>query len=112
MLGLVAAGVSASLPCISPGGSGAVPAPARARGAGWTAGQVRARSEKRKSRGVIHRSALPHLQSHAASHIPSLVRALTLSDGAVRTSPPRAGVPKCSWGVCWGVSPKISSSAL
>lgn len=31
MVGLVAADVSASLPCISPAGSGAVPAPARAR---------------------------------------------------------------------------------
>lgn len=61
---------------------------------------------------MIHRSALPHLQSHAASHIPSLVRALTLSDGAVLAAPPPAGVPECLVGVCWGVSPKISSAAL
>ena len=34
-------------------------------------GQVTARSEKRKSRGMIHRSALPHLRSHAACTFPA-----------------------------------------
>lgn len=49
-------------PVHRPGSSGLGALPASSAGAG----QVTARSEKRKRKRVIHPSALPHLQSHAA----------------------------------------------
>lgn len=54
--------LSLSLPCIALAAHGSGLLPARSAGAG----QVTARSEKRKRKRVIHPSALPHLQSHAA----------------------------------------------
>lgn len=85
--------------------------PARSAGAG----QVTARSEKRKSKRVIHHSALPHLQSHAAFTHSQPRSALTLSAGAVRTPlrrperPP--GLCGCgrsvgNWGGVWGLGLK------